>query len=182
MADVLNRITKEIRRSVHEPDYSHVEWIVNPDLSAVLGFPPDEWIIEGDVVRRAVGSEMDAILAARLAVEKERRIVEIDARSAYLMTLGASVNGVFVSCVSTAVTNLLSIRESVRSGWMQWPIPISTIDGGEHVIDGEEEFERVSKIVLARVKYLLDSGRAIRKTIKEATNIEALNAIVDSRT
>jgi hypothetical protein len=50
MANVLNRITKEFRASVNTPDFPSAQWIVNPNLSAVLGFPSKYWIITGDVV------------------------------------------------------------------------------------------------------------------------------------
>lgn len=32
MADVINRITKEYKKSVNTPDYSESEWIINPDF------------------------------------------------------------------------------------------------------------------------------------------------------
>jgi hypothetical protein len=50
MANVLNRTTKEFRGSVNTPDFSTADWIINPDLSAVIGFASKYWTITGDVV------------------------------------------------------------------------------------------------------------------------------------
>ena len=64
MATVLNRTTKQLIRSVNTPDYNPVDWIINPDLSAVEGFPSIYWTITGDVVTLQNQSERDATDAA----------------------------------------------------------------------------------------------------------------------
>jgi hypothetical protein len=48
MANVLNRTTKEYLESVDTPHYPESEWLINPDLSAVQGYPPQLWIINDD--------------------------------------------------------------------------------------------------------------------------------------
>lgn len=50
MANVLNRITKEYRTSVNTPDFPESLWIINPDISAVVGFPTKYWTIAGNIV------------------------------------------------------------------------------------------------------------------------------------
>ena len=50
MADVVNRLTKQLLLSVNTPDYPTVEWIINPDLSAVAAVPWRYWKIVGDQV------------------------------------------------------------------------------------------------------------------------------------
>ncbi len=50
MANVLNRTTKEYLTSVNTPDFDVSLWVINPDLSAVIGFASKYWIITGDVV------------------------------------------------------------------------------------------------------------------------------------
>lgn len=54
MANVLNRTTKQYKRSVNTPDYPTADWIINPDMSGVDGVPKKYWKISGDTV-----SEMD---------------------------------------------------------------------------------------------------------------------------
>jgi hypothetical protein len=53
MANVLNRTTKEFRRSVNTPDYPVENWIINPDLSSL--------IVEGDTVRDMTDVEKDVV-------------------------------------------------------------------------------------------------------------------------
>jgi len=72
MANVLNRTTKEYRRSVNDPEYSPVDWIINPDLSAVAGFPSEYWVIAGDVVTLMSKAERDAVDAAAAKAEVDR--------------------------------------------------------------------------------------------------------------
>ena len=50
MADVLNRLTKQLLLSVNTPDYPPADWIINPDLSPVAGVPWRYWKIVGDSV------------------------------------------------------------------------------------------------------------------------------------
>jgi hypothetical protein len=75
MAAVLNRATKEFKASAHTPNYSSVEWIINPDLSAVQGQPKKYWMINGDVVTLATPAEQividDALAATRATKAKE---------------------------------------------------------------------------------------------------------------
>ena len=43
------------------------EWILNPDMSAVEGFPSQYWIITGDAVTLMDQAERDAVDAAALS-------------------------------------------------------------------------------------------------------------------
>jgi hypothetical protein len=91
MANVLNRTagvafpyrfpySKDYRVSVNEPDFPEVDWIWDPDLSAVAGQPSIYWDITGDVVSLVDGATQasrDAEIAAaavqsRIDSEKAR--------------------------------------------------------------------------------------------------------------
>ncbi len=61
MASVLNRTTKEFRGSVNTPDFPVIDWIINPDLSAVAGLPTKYWKITGDVVTAMSQAERDVV-------------------------------------------------------------------------------------------------------------------------
>ena len=63
MSSVLNRITKEFRRSANTPDYPIGDWIINPDMSAVKGKPSKYWVISGDAVTLMDRAAMDLIYA-----------------------------------------------------------------------------------------------------------------------
>ena len=77
MAIVLNRTAgnsgsypydKDLRSSVNTPDFPEVDWIINPDLSAVDGQPSKYWDISGDTVSLAnqgTHNARDADIAAQ---------------------------------------------------------------------------------------------------------------------
>ena len=70
MANVLHRTTKDYLISVNTPDFSVVDWIIDPDVSAVAGFPTRYWIITGDVVTlmdQAARDSVDAAIAQSAA-------------------------------------------------------------------------------------------------------------------
>lgn len=60
MADILHRTTKQLLLSVSTPRYPAVDWIRDPDLSAVAGIPSKYWKITGDVVAAMTEAEKDA--------------------------------------------------------------------------------------------------------------------------
>ncbi len=84
MADVLNRTdgatfpySKTLLFSVNEPDYPQVDWIWNPDLSAVQGFNSIYWDITGDsvvLVDQATRDARDAELAAAALTNKRESL------------------------------------------------------------------------------------------------------------
>jgi hypothetical protein len=61
MADVVNRSTVQYLHSVNTPDYSDVFWIINPDLSALIGVPQKYWKVVGDTVVEMTVSEKNAV-------------------------------------------------------------------------------------------------------------------------
>ena len=67
MSDVLHRADKRYLRSVNTPDYDVADWIINPDLAAVVAQPVKYWEITGDVVSLADGPTQAAIDAALAA-------------------------------------------------------------------------------------------------------------------
>ena len=78
MASALNRTTKQYLTSVNTPDYPVADWIVDPDLSAVVGFPSIYWVITGDVVTLMTQVERDAVDATILEASRDALISEID--------------------------------------------------------------------------------------------------------
>ncbi len=77
MSNVLNRTTKAYIPSANTPDYPVAEWIIDPDMTAVVGYPSQYWIITGDVV-----TLMDA--AARAQVDTAALNTSRDSTAAVL--------------------------------------------------------------------------------------------------
>lgn len=82
MAHVVHRITGEYRESVHTPDYSRDEWLINPDLPKV---EQSLWVVEEDAVRTKTVQELSADTTAREVRDREGEIL------ARLATLDAVV-------------------------------------------------------------------------------------------
>ena len=78
MANVLNRTTKQYLKSANTPDYPVLDWIINPDISLVQGFPSKYWNISGDTVSLMTQLERDAVDLAETQAERDRIISEID--------------------------------------------------------------------------------------------------------
>lgn len=78
MAAVLHRVTREYHPSANTPDFLVVDWIINPDLSAVGTFPPKYWVISGDAVSLMDQAARDAIDAAALDASRDARIATLD--------------------------------------------------------------------------------------------------------
>jgi len=72
MATVFNRITKQLITSVNTPDYSVLDWVVNPDLSALENVPQKYWKVSGDSVIEMTAQEKSAVDAALLTVRRDQ--------------------------------------------------------------------------------------------------------------
>ena len=78
MADVVNRTTKEYRTSVSTPDFPTVDWIHNPDLSAVIAQPTKYWLIDGDVITLMDQAARDVVDAAELSSARDAISDQVD--------------------------------------------------------------------------------------------------------
>jgi hypothetical protein len=83
MANVLNRTTKVFHSSVNTPDYPVEDWIINPNLDAVVGFAPRYWIITGDVITLMDQAARDAVDAARLVAKRDAIADQIEQVESY---------------------------------------------------------------------------------------------------
>lgn len=70
MSNVVNRLTKETRRSANTPDFSVADWIINPpNFYEVEAWKQVYRVITGDVISLADQVTRDAIDAAILATQ-----------------------------------------------------------------------------------------------------------------
>jgi hypothetical protein len=182
MADVLHRRTRELLRSVNTPDYPAVDWIASPDLSAVVGLPAWQWVIEGDTIRPPTAGELAAIEAARLPAAKAERIAQIDAKTAAIVTSGVDVaTGSRVSTSLAATQNLQNLVLGVNLGVADLPQDISTVDGGSYTIVNTADMVRVAGVLAVHQRTALNAGRQLRAQVLAATTQAELDAIVDNR-
>ena len=78
MASVLNRTTRQYLTSVNTPDYPVVDWIIEPDVSAVAGQPGKYWKIVGDVVSLMSAGEQATVDAAEQTARRDAIAAELD--------------------------------------------------------------------------------------------------------
>jgi hypothetical protein len=81
--NVLNRTTKVYITSANTPDYPVGQWILNPDMSAVVGYASKYWVITGDVVSLMTAPQRAAVDAAELVAQKDAEADHFDAQGTY---------------------------------------------------------------------------------------------------
>ena len=69
MSTVVHRTTKEVKLNIDSYSHDPVVWIINPDLSALIGVSIEYWKIVGDIVSEMSQPEKDVVDAAVLPVE-----------------------------------------------------------------------------------------------------------------
>lgn len=176
MSRVLNRITKEYKIKAHTPDYPTEQWIINPDLSNVVGVDIKYWVIEGDAVREMTDAEKDA---AYLEEFRTAKMAEIDGKTNELISEGFTYdNKVFSMSAEAQInwTNLFMIRTT-----LSYPFEVSTLDGGCYDFQNSDALAIFYSTGLSFKKGIMDSGRELRKDCLEVTTIADLNLIVDER-
>ena len=182
MADVLNRTTKTLLRSVNTPDYPVAQWIVGPDLSAVTGVPAEEWIIEGDAVRAMTTAEKDAQL---LDVTKKRKFEAVDRRTGELIAQGfefPAASGQFFSLSSEAQRNIEGLDHSRDFPELAYPVSWNTLDDlGMLSIADSATAHSFFLAALSTYRGHLDSGTALKDQVRAATTIAAVDAVTDGR-
>jgi len=124
VASVLNRTTREYRRSVNTPEYPVQDWIIDPDLSAVTGVPSRYWVITGDVVTEMDQAAKDAVDAQELADLYDKLADTLEQSDSYdraiALTLLDGVNNLsgkitgILNAIDNA-TNLASLKSAIAA-------------------------------------------------------------------
>ena len=83
MANVLYRTTKEYRTSVNTPDFPIIDWIIDPDVSAVAGWDTKYWVITGDLVTLMDQAARDAVDAQELSDARDNTADIFDSVESY---------------------------------------------------------------------------------------------------
>lgn len=182
MAIYLNRVTKEWYDPPVDTGDCGPGFIRNPDLSLVSGIHQSRWVIDGDVVRAPTEQETAQFDAAELAMAKESRISEIDAKTASLIESGSvTVNGINVSTSLPAQVSLNALEGLVRLGVATWPQDVSATNGGKCTISSQPDFVRIAGIVATNVATTKALGRYLRSQVLACTTIEQVQAVEDNR-
>lgn len=119
MASALHRTTKQYLPSVNTPDFPTIDWIINPDLSAITGFASRYWTITGDVVTLMNQAARDAVDLALLTSGRDNITaaqvdnVESILRAFVLVTLD-EVN-ILRAAAGLGARTTLQLRTAIRN-------------------------------------------------------------------
>ena len=148
----------------------------------LAGIDPSRWIVDGDAVRGPTTEEQAAFDAADLHAAKAVRIVEIDARTAAIITSGLEVaTGKVISTSLQSTQNLQDIVLGRSMGLIDFPQDISTLDGGHYTITDLGDFVRVATLLRNFKTDILSAGRALRASVLSAESLAAVAAVEYSR-
>lgn len=179
MADVINRATAELRRSVNTPDYDPGDWVINPDLSAVAGVDPKFWTVDGDSVREMTTAEKDAAL---LDAEKARRYSEITRRTHELIAQGFSFGGKQFSLSTNARIEVSAIHVVRDDPAVVYPIHWNTLaDDDTLPLPDSATVHDFYLTAVGTYRACMDSGTALKDQIRAATTLAEVAAVVDTR-
>jgi hypothetical protein len=178
MGSVLHRTTGEYRTSVHTPDYSSEDWIINPNMSAVSSVNSKYWKIVGDNVSEMSQSEKDTQDASDLPAYKTIRYAEIDQKTDELIAQGFSYDSQTFSLSVAAQTNFNTLKNQESA--FTWPVDITTKDENTYSL-AQANLTAFWATGAGTVKTHLDSGRVLKKSIFDAADQAAVDTIVDSR-
>lgn len=78
MSTVFNRVTLERRDGVPADSYAPAQWLVDPDLSGIVGVPDEYWKVVGDTVVEMAAAEKAAVDAQQLGVAKKEKLYEFE--------------------------------------------------------------------------------------------------------
>ena len=104
MANVLHKTTLQYLESVNTPDYPSVDWVINPDISAVLNVPHKYWKLSGTNVVEMTLAEKSAVDAAELQARKDK-ITEIE---------NADMREIFIALIKVLNTKLPANKQITK--------------------------------------------------------------------
>ena len=130
-------------------------------------------ITESDILIND-GTAKDLILADY----KQLRYNEIDGKSMVLISAGFTYDSKTFSLSINAQTNWNTLKDEEAE--FTWPVDITTIDNDTYSLT-QANLDAFWTAARDAVKGHLDSGRAYKKTIYDATDEAGVDAVVDTR-
>ncbi len=177
MATWIHKTTLQVMPSVGSSELSGdlSDWIKNPDLSTVAGVPEKFWKLTGNTLSEMTQAEKDL---AYFDINKSSRYLQIDGKTDALIIQGFTYDSKVFSLSLSAQMNFNALKN--ESSEFTWPVEITTISNDTYslTLANLNAFWRTGKVAL---KGDLDTGRALKKQIFDATTQAAVDAIVDTR-
>lgn len=179
MARVVNKTTLEHIELANTPDYPTDDWLINPSISIWDTVEKKYTKSDGtDVVEMNAG-EKTAVDAAGLGALKIKRYAEIDANTSALIAVGFVFEGKTFSLSIPAQINWNTLKSNESD--FSWPVEVTKLNNDSYSL---LQNKLVSFWITGRDATVahLDSGRALKKSIFDAADKAAVDAVVDTRT
>lgn len=110
--------------------------------------------------------------------QKKERNRLIDRRTDELISLGFAFDGEQFSLSQNAQINWLALK--TVENLLTWPVSVSTLQSNQYMLE-EDDLDGFLGAGSGTAKAHLDSGRALKVQINDATTQEELDAVVDNR-
>lgn len=184
MSTVVKRSDCKTLYSVHTPDYPSASWIINPDLTAVISVPAKYWKINpDDTVTEMTQPEKDTVenVPSTLASTKLIRYGEIDSKTGSLIAVGFAFDGKTFSLSGNAQKKILATETADVHNWITYPHDMAAIDNDKHILLDSVETKNFVKAAWDHVATQIQSGLILKKSIFDAVDKAAVDAVVDTR-
>ena len=116
-----------------------------------------------------------------LGENKAIRMSEVDAKTQQLIFNGVTHDSNTFSMSLTAQGNWNTIKTMSDAGSVVYPMNVTTKDNGEYTFSLKADFDAFADAAYAFAKGYVDSGRALKISITNASDQSELDAILDNR-
>lgn len=172
-------------------------WVHDPDVSAVLGTPPDiasplvpreHWRWSGDALVSMTQAEKDALSVAGFESRRAARIDAVDTRTRELIAAGYAYDigdgqGPLVFSLSMPAQSRLEGTYQLRNNLaFAWPLLWPTLDNKTSISFPDAlVFEVFHLTAAGALRVAVASGYPLRDALNAAATDAALDAVVDGR-
>jgi hypothetical protein len=158
------------------------EFMADPDLDIIKDVDPAYWKIDDDKLVEMDQAEKDVVDTERLPSLKVAKDEAIDKRTGELIAKGFDYDDHHFSMSSNAQATLSAVAMEARMNDLTYPAKVSTADESvEYEIGDQPALRALYRAFNTRLRNRLQSGRTIKKEVRDATTKAELDAIVDPR-
>jgi hypothetical protein len=150
------------------------------DENGVVDFNGCE-IIFDDPITAGEETTLDATIATHaLAIAKARKFIAIDARTDQLIAEGFTYSAKQFSITLSAQNKIMGSHQ-IRAG-LSYPLSWNTLDDNDsYDIVDIADLEAFYLAAFAELRGHLDSGTALKASVRAAADVAAVDAVVDGR-
>ncbi len=202
MANVIDKTKRQYLRSVHTPDYCRKDrngdvvmvggkpqplagFMINPDVSAVLSTNPRYWDFDDDNNAVVEKSQADKDTAdadsANLGPMKADKYHKIDLRTMQLIAAGFTYNAKTFSLSDNAQKKIITWKIKADNGDETARTAVTIDNADTEILADAAEVSLFYDAAFDKVQDHIDSGEAVRASVRAATDVPAVGAVADNR-